>query len=417
MIDAIEKELLLNVGTMLNGRYEIIEHIAFGGFGATYKVVDRKDNSIRVIKEFFPRDISTRTPDGRIIPISSEKVNAFEHVKKRFVEEAETLYKLNGLPQQGVNRIVKLTDYFSANETKYYVMDFIDGCSLHDEFKKYNHGIPYQKVIAYLGEICDGMYELHSQYKLFHRDISPDNIMIRKDDHVQLIDFGNARALSAEKGYTVVLKVAYAPPEQYSTKGIQGTFTDVYSLAATAYHMISGQKIPDVSDRSSGVEIIPLNTIKPEVPQRIVDALNHALEFEPYKRPQTMLQFKQELGIDEYANAGIVISGVRPYIKNIRGDLSFTRLNIPVNTDITIGRSKKANIYVGSNGYLGRIHCALRYDSNEDVFLIRDYSKNGTYVEGWNIPYNTNVKVREGAHIILANRVIEFELGVNRGYM
>ena len=187
MIDEVEKELLLSVGTLLNGRYEIVEHIAFGGFGATYKVIDKKDNGIRAVKEFFPRDISTRMPDGKVVPISSDRRKAFDHGQMRFIEEAETLYKLNGLPQHGVNRIVKLTDYFGANETKYFVMDYIDGCSLHNEFKKYEHGIPYQKMMPYLQEICDGMYELHTKYKLFHRDISPENIMINKDNHVQLV--------------------------------------------------------------------------------------------------------------------------------------------------------------------------------------------------------------------------------------
>lgn len=421
MIDEYEKELLLGVGTVLKERYEIIEQIAFGGFGATYKVIDLKERGMRAVKEFFPRDIATRMPNGAIVPLSAEKQEAFDHGQMRFIEEAEMLYKLNGLNQNGVNRIVKLTDYFGSNGTKYYVMDYIDGYSLSEAYKKYDHGMPYQQVMAYVSEICDGMDELHSKYNIFHRDISPENIMINRENHVQLIDFGNARVLSAQKGYTVILKVAYAPPEQYSTNGTQGTFTDIYSLAATAYYVIAGQKVPDAYERANGVDIIPLNVIKPEVPGRISDAINHALEYEPYKRPQTMKQFKQELGADAYhvATGAAVSAGaagqaamrITPYISITKGALSGQMVNIPADREITIGRSKKADICVGSNGYIGRIHCSLKYDSGRSSFILKDLSRNGTYINGSNIPGNTEVLAKSGSNIILGNHVCEFRIG------
>ena len=414
----MKKMLLLSPGTILDDRYEVQDNIAVGGFGATYKVWDYKDKEIRALKEYFPQSISSRYPDGRIEPTNKAHQEGFEHGKIRFIEEAEMLYHLNGLPQNGINRIVRLIDYFGANDTKYYVMEYIDGHSLYDELCEETEGLPYMQVIHYLEELCDGLEELHTKHGIFHRDISPENIMLNKDGHVQLIDFGNARNLSARKGYTVVLKVAYAPLEQYTSQGVQGAFTDVYSLAATTYHLLTGCIIPKAESRfglgsDEPEEYAPLCEKKSEIPIQISKAIDHALELDMNNRTQSMKDFKRELGVEELIRQERLKRGIpKPYYKILKGDESGTVMYLDSGKEMTIGRSMDADIHIGINEYIGRIHCSLRFDTEEEMFYIKDFSKNGTYVNGKAIPQNQTIKVPVGAHIILANHIYEFELGV-----
>lgn len=416
MDEELKKYILLRQGTILEDRYEVQGEIATGGFGITYKVWDHKDNMLRALKEFFPNGIATRIPDGRIVPDQKKNLEGFEHGKMRFIEEAEMLYHLNGLPQNGINRIVRLIDYFGAYDTKYYVMEYIDGCSLFDKLQQNPKGLPYMEVIHYLGELCDGLEELHTKHGIFHRDISPENIMLNKDGHVQLIDFGNARNLSARKGYTIILKVAYAPVEQYTSQG-QGPFTDVYSLAATAYHLLTGFTLPK-ADARAGVggkpeEYVPLCEVKPEIPVQISKALDHALEIDVHNRTQSMSQFKHELGVDELIKQERMNRGTpKPYYKVLKGDVPQAIRYLEADKDMTIGRSKDADINVGNNDYIGRIHCSLRFDAEEEAFYLKDLSKNGTYVDGKGIPYGQKIKVPVGTQVILANHIYEFELGV-----
>ncbi|MBE5924159.1 MAG: FHA domain-containing protein [Lachnospiraceae bacterium] len=413
MDDVKRNMLLLQPETVLEGRYKVLCDIASGGFGTTYKVWDEQDKVERAMKEYFPQNLSTRLPDGRVVPYSKSKQEGFEHGKLRFVEEAEMIYHLNGLPKNGVARIVMLTDYFGANDTKYYVMEYIDGKSLYNELCENPNGLSYIKVINYLNELCDTLDELHTKHDIFHRDISPENIMLNRNGHLQLIDFGNARNISAIKGHTINLKVNYAPIEQYTRQGEQGSFTDVYSLAATAYHLLTGQVVPRVDDRLDGVTYVPLCEIKPEISERVSKAFDHALEIHAKNRTQTMREFKQELGIEELLKKERLKRGKAiPYYKVLVGDVPQSIKCLESERELVLGRSKEADIYVGDNQFIGRKHCSIRFNEEEEMFYIIDYSKNGTYIDNKSLPQGREVKVSVGTQVILANHIYEFELGV-----
>ena len=129
---------------------------------------------------------------------------------------------------------------------------------------------------------------IHTESKIFHRDISPENIMLTENGGVKLLDFGSAKfmARQANQHFTVVLKAGYAPPEQYSSKSIQGAFTDVYSLASTFYYMVTGKKIPAAPARVEGESYTPLSRMI-EIPQGISDAIDRALYLNRKERTAT----------------------------------------------------------------------------------------------------------------------------------
>lgn len=126
-----------------------------------------------------------------------------------------------------------------------------------------------------------------------------------------------------------------------------------------------------------------------------------------------MKDFKRELGVEELIRQERLKRGIpKPYYKILKGDESGTVMYLDSGKEMTIGRSMDADIHIGINEYIGRIHCSLRFDTEEEMFYIKDFSKNGTYVNGKAIPQNQTIKVPVGAHIILANHIYEFELGV-----
>lgn len=416
MVSEKLKPFLLQDGTVLEERYEVREAIACGGFGTTYKVWDMDHQVLLAMKEFFPQDISSRMPDGTIVPTSQEYREAFEHGALRFTEEAEMLYKLGGLPRNGIDRIVKLTDYFRAYGTRYYVMDYIDGSSLYAIARRNPKGMPWKEVLYYAGELCDTLEELHTKHDLFHRDISPENVMVTKDRYPMLIDFGNARNVSARSGHTVNLKVAYAPPEQYLTKGEQGAFTDVYSLAATMYYLLTGQYVPDALERANRDQygFTPLHELKPEIPREISDALNHALEYDVMHRTQSMKQFKKELGVEKFLETPMPSGGGGeiPVLKKVSGETQIQEVALKPGRTTILGRSGKADVQASGNPTISRSHCSIRYHSEEKAFYLKDISQNGTYVDGKCIPSDTELRVPVGTHIILGKYICEFELGV-----
>ena len=219
----------LNEGTMLAGRYNIEKVIGAGGFGTTYKAYDKNEKRLCAIKEFMPKGIVIRLDDGKtIVPVSSSKNQLFEHGKDRFLEEAEILQRLNK-----VRAVVSVYDFFQENGTCYFVMEFLEGVTLGSLTKQKGGKLPYNIVANVVEKVGKALIQVHN-YNIFHRDISPDNIFVTTQGEIKLIDFGNAKNLIRNDGenLSVVLKPGFAPPEQYSSSGKQGTFTDVYSLAS-----------------------------------------------------------------------------------------------------------------------------------------------------------------------------------------
>lgn len=239
----------LSPGTMLNGRFLIGAVLGEGGFGITYIARDlqnTREKDIVAIKEFYPTGFATRngTVDSTVRPVTGERERRFfENGKDRFLKEAQTLLKLANEPG-----IVRVRDFFEGNNTAYIVMEYLDGETLK-AFQLSRDKIDYRETYRILRPVMQSLAKVH-EMGLIHRDIAPDNIMLTKNG-ARLLDFGAAREVFSldTMSLTVMLKAGYTPEEQYSKRGKQGPWTDVYAICATMYRCITGQTPLDAISR------------------------------------------------------------------------------------------------------------------------------------------------------------------------
>lgn len=236
----------LQRNTGLIGRYVIQEVLGQGGFGITYLGIDKLYGNKVAIKEYYPQKIAMRKAQYEdVVTVTSiEEKNNYDKGKKRFLDEAQVMARFN--KNEG---IVKILDFFEANNTAYIVMEYLEGITLKQYLGKYGV-LQFRNLIEMMLPLLEALIEIHSQ-GLIHRDISPDNIMVQHNGKLKLMDFGAARDYteSGNKSLTVILKPGYAPPEQYQTHGVQGPWTDIYALCATIYKCLTGITPPDAIAR------------------------------------------------------------------------------------------------------------------------------------------------------------------------
>ncbi|MBR3040912.1 MAG: protein kinase [Lachnospiraceae bacterium] len=282
--------LALPVGTVLAGQYIIEKILGQGGFGITYEAVDHKTNEKVAVKEFFPDTLATRT-QSTVTAFSGERGDSFTYGKTCFLQEAETLAKFIGN-----ENIVRIHSYFEENGTAYFVMDFVEGMSFDQYIKAKGGKIPYEDAKNVLIPIMDALYAVHNK-GIVHRDVTPDNIFITNAGVVKLLDFGAARYSLGDKSRSldVVLKHGFAPKEQYTRRGKQGPFTDVYSLGASFYFALTGKRPPDSVERLDEDDLIPPSSLGVQIPKSAEDAILKAMSVQTHDRFQTMLAFKQAL--------------------------------------------------------------------------------------------------------------------------
>lgn len=232
----------LPAGTILKERYLLGEVLGQGGFGITYIGRDLSQDRRIAVKEYYPGNCAIRdvSSTSMITVSGSRQEKVLEKGKEKMLQEAEVLRQL-----KNVSGIVDVFDFFETNNTVYIVMEYLDGSDLRTILD--SHTIPSEEIFRKILPLMQSLAEVHSR-NLIHRDISPDNIMMLKDGTLKLMDFGAARESNDQDDHSisVILKSGYAPVEQYSGKGSQGPWTDIYALCATMYKCITG-KTPEES--------------------------------------------------------------------------------------------------------------------------------------------------------------------------
>lgn len=279
--------------TVLNGKYLVGRALGQGGFGITYIGLDLNLLMKVAIKEYYPKDCATRTTrsDRSVIPYTGEREIAFLRGREKFLAEAQMLARFTDMPS-----IVNVRDYFMEHGTAYIVMDFVQGKTLLQEIRDRGGRLPVAETLSLFRPLMEDLAALHEQH-IIHRDISPDNIIINKQNRLILLDFGAARQFAEdEHSYTINLKHGYAPPEQYSAKAEQGGFTDVYALCATIYATIIGKKPPEAIERVMQTEVlVPPTKQITGITMQQERALLHGLETSIDKRTKSVKQVIDEL--------------------------------------------------------------------------------------------------------------------------
>ena len=287
--------LALPEGTVLAGQYIIQRVLGQGGFGITYEAKDHKTGNRVAVKEFFPDAMATRTEHTTVSAYSGERGESFAYGKSCFLQEAETLAKFIGN-----ENIVRIHSYFEENGTAYFVMDFIEGTSFDEYLRERGGKIPFDEAVRILVPVMDALSAVHSQ-GIVHRDVTPDNIYITQEGVVKLLDFGAARYSLGDKSRSldIILKHGFAPKEQYTRRGRQGPYTDVYALGATFYFALTGKRPPDSVERMDEDDLVPPSSLGVEIGSAAEDAILQALSIQPADRFQSMMAFKNAMHISQ----------------------------------------------------------------------------------------------------------------------
>ncbi|MBO4587620.1 MAG: serine/threonine protein kinase [Bacteroidales bacterium] len=290
----------LSKGTRLNGgKYVLQRVIGAGGFGITYEATNTVFNSKCAIKEFFLRGHNVRHTGNRV-SLQGMSTEIFEDSKKRFVDEAMMLYNLDH------PNIVKVEDFFTDNGTEYMVMKYVEGDTLQKKIEK-NGPMDEFMAVNYINQVLEALNYIHHKKNdkgegLLHRDISPDNIIVTsdrgKDDKVVLIDFGNARRFVENKTQrqTSIVKHGFAPLEQYSNTSRKGAYSDLYSVGAVLYYLLTATIPATSSERGSdpGLFVEPIKK-NPRISKSINAIIVKAMEMKPEDRYKSAEKMRDDI--------------------------------------------------------------------------------------------------------------------------
>lgn len=269
--------------------YRVESILGQGGFGITYLANDTNLKHKVAIKEFFPFNIARRASDHTILNSSPD---IYKWGLSHFISEAQTLAKC------GHRNIVSVNSVFEANGTAYIVMEYIRGQSLKSAIN--NHWQPDEPELKrFVFALMDGLSHIHDR-GFIHRDIKPDNIILRENMNPVLVDFGSARQSNNEM--TSLVSSGYTPFEQYDISrksNKQGPWTDIYSLGATMYTVITGKCPVDSVTRLGSLQqgtSDPLPRISKLAVKgysaKFLKAIDSALAVQPKDRPQSIEEWK-----------------------------------------------------------------------------------------------------------------------------
>jgi len=281
--------------------YRIDALLGQGGFGITYLATDVNLHAQVAIKEYLPAQFAVRTGDSTVRPRSIDVMATLLEGLDAFLVEARTLATFRH------PNIVRVARFFEANRTAYMVLDYERGRSLSAWWKKQHDAVPEADLLTLLAPLLDGLALVHHKGVL-HRDIKPDNIMVRDGDgSLVLLDFGAARPASGgDPEAPTMLTPGYAPIEQY-LGGEQGPWTDLYAFAATLYWMVSASKPREAPDRQAAphadvsAEQAGAGRYSPE----FLRAIDWALKVQPEDRPQDVASFRRALFAAHASSLGL----------------------------------------------------------------------------------------------------------------
>ncbi|MBI4742581.1 MAG: serine/threonine protein kinase [Betaproteobacteria bacterium] len=221
--------------------YRIERQLSLGGFSIVYLATDGEGKSV-AIKEYLPNSLALRG-EGEIRPlVTPDHAAAFRYGLKCFFEEGRALARLSH------PNVVRVQNFFRANETVYIVMQYEQGCTLQEFAQKNREAMGETFIRSVFSKLLNGLREVHAR-KLLHLDLKPSNIYLRTDQTPVLIDFGAARqTLSSD---TPMLKPMYTPgfasPEHYRQRELLGPWSDIYSIGASIYACLAGSA-PQAAD-------------------------------------------------------------------------------------------------------------------------------------------------------------------------
>ena len=285
----------LSSDTILQGgRYRIVKMLGEGGFGITYLGIQIGLERQIVIKEFFMKDYCERDEFSNLLYVPTSGNRDFvARFKEKFLKEARHIAKLNH------PNIVSIIDVFEENGTAYYAMEFAVGGSLADKVER--EGCLSEEVATrYILQVANALKYIH-QRNMNHLDVKPGNIMLNENDNVILIDFGLSKQYDVSTGHQtsttpVGISHGYAPIEQYKEGGVAefSPETDIYSLGATFYYLLTGVRPPgslEISEDGLPIDLLQAKNVS----RKTISAICNAMKTRKKDRTHDISIFIQEL--------------------------------------------------------------------------------------------------------------------------
>jgi len=279
-------------GTRLAEDYRVERVLGAGGFGITYLAEEVPLARMVTIKEYFPVDFAIRDSKQGAQPRSQDCTGDYQWGLDRFLDEARTLARFDH------PNIVRVYRFFREANSGFIVLHYEDGKSFKAWLKALGRAPRQHELDRVVPPLLDALSLIHAS-DFLHRDIAPDNIIIRNDGSPVLIDFGSARSDIAQHSRTVsaLVKPGYSPYEQYATNARQqGPWTDIYSLGATLYQAVTGKRPPDAPSRMVADDLVPardaaISSYRPG----FLAAIDAALALDITARPRSIDAWRKQL--------------------------------------------------------------------------------------------------------------------------
>lgn len=270
--------------------YRIEKQLSVGGFSIVYLARDREGKAV-AIKEYLPSTLALRG-EGETRPnITQEHLPAFRYGLKCFFEEGRALAKLSH------PNVIRVLNFFRANDTVYMVMEYEQGRTLQEFIQKHKGHIPEKFIRGVFTRMLNGLREVHS-HKLLHLDLKPSNIYLRSDSTPVLIDFGAARQTLHRD--TPILKPMYTPgfasPEHYFNREELGPWSDIYSVGASMYACLAGTTPQAADARTEKDQLQPASSRwTGEYSDQLLETIDWCLCLNHLYRPQSVFALQKAL--------------------------------------------------------------------------------------------------------------------------
>jgi hypothetical protein len=269
--------------------FKIEDLLGYGGFGITYLATDTLLEESVAIKEYLPNDLAVRTQNSSVRAKTDGEQPDFQEGLKSFLEEARLLARFRH------PNIVHVRRFFEYHGTGYIVTEYIRGGTLSANL---NHGKVSAEVLrGILDGVLSGLEQVHDR-AILHRDLKPNNIILRENGQPVLIDFGAARDFRSRhsRSITAIATHGYSPPEQYGVGGQQGPWTDFYALGAIAYRAVTGEAPPDSLRRLRNDPLVPAKIAAPHIHDAaLLDTIDWMLQLDEAKRPASVQEVRDAL--------------------------------------------------------------------------------------------------------------------------
>lgn len=285
---SLTENLALPAGYQLQD-YEIKKVLSSGGFSFVYLARD-KDKKTVAIKEYLPTSIALRGDGATVVP-NAEDALLFRRGLKCFFDEGLSLANIDH------KNIVRVLNFFRANETVYMVMQYERGKSLQEFILGQQDLVSEQFIRRVFSELSNGLREVHT-HKLLHLDIKPANIYLRIDGSPVLLDFGSARQTLSENlaKFSPSYTPGFASPEQYFDRNLLGPWSDIYSIGATMYSCLTRTSPPAANQRIKKDLLVPAVKVgKDQYSQDLLEIIDSCLNLDYLERPQSVFSLQKSL--------------------------------------------------------------------------------------------------------------------------